>query len=462
MFESITLPKSGRRPAHTLLFITEVKTFRVDADRKGLLVGNVSIIEHGCKAPANLAKAFNRIAENTNPLGRKVWLLFLRLPCFLINLPTMQVRGIDDAMLAQALQFEAEGMTGVSSAATMMAFQFLREEHEMSDYWAVQIDRLVWSDLLKSLKQYKSQLAGLLHPSALPVSIHSPQAPEWLRIEAWSTMLVALHRNESRLSIQSLSFDNNHWQVELDQWLEEQGPIQVSEALLNNKVEMLPTTAQQFSLNEEAHLEQWLGLWARTLSVQRQPEVAVLKPVASINPDWLWMAGSGLAALLLCGLHAGWFIYQRHHLESETGRLTQVQKAMSELSKQFSESSDQKDKLERIFSKIETNADLIPNTVKMLQQRPALLLQALANGRHDELIVETIDSQLHNVTVGGVILQLNLGSKLASYLDHTLKDAHWQVVETPIENLKLFDGEPGPWSFKMKLDDKGLPGFNDP
>lgn len=420
---------------------------------------DVETIEYGCKSTAGLAKAFAKIAENSAPLGRKVWLLFLRLPGLMISVPSMQVQGIDEAMLTQALQFEAEGMTGVSSQEMRVAYQFLKAEDEMSDYWLVQIEQLAWDDLLKAVKQQKCQLAGLLHPGVLPVSVHDAEAPEWLRLEAWSNQLLALHRNESRLSLQALSFDNTHWQAELEQWLQDQGPVPVSETLLNYRVEMLPDTEHHYSLAETSQLAQWLELWSETLIGRKAAEAAVLKQSANINVDLAWMAGSGLAALLLCGLHAGWFMHQRAYFDGEAERLAKIEKAIGDVRKQIKDSGEQKEKLEKKLGKMTADADLIPNTIKKLQQRPALLLRALADGRDEQLIIETLDSSLDEVTVGGITLQQHLGNRLASYLAVSLRDLNWRVESPTKENMALFEAEAGPWSFKMKLVDEGIPGF---
>ncbi|QPK61496.1 hypothetical protein IVG45_11325 [Methylomonas sp. LL1] len=449
------------RPAHTLLFITEIKTFRVDADRHGILRGPLQVIEQGCKSSGQLGKAFGKIADNTPRLGRKVWLLFLRLPALLLSLPTLQVKGMDDATLTQALQFEAEGLTGVSSLESRVAFRFLRAENDMSDYWLVQIEQLAWDDLLNAVKRRNCKLAGLLHPGGLPLALHKPEAEEWLRIEAWSSQLVALQRNEERLAALVLGFDNPHWQAELEHWLHEHGEVEASETLLNNRVEFLPPTRSQFVLSETGQLEQWLALWAQVLIAGQAAEAALLQPLANIDPELAWMAGTGLGAILLCGLHAGWFVYHQAYFERETARLTQVDKAMADLRGQITASTDQRDRLEAKLKKAAADAELIPNTVKTLQQRPALLLKALADGRHPRLIVETMDSQLNDVTVGGVSLQQHLSNQLAAYLQERLVGSNWRVGAATKENMALFDGEPGPWSFKLVVSDQGIAGFGE-
>ncbi len=451
------LPQFDKRPAHTLLFITEVKTFRVDTDRAGILISDVEQIQHGCKNTAQLAKTFAKIADSTGPLGRKLWILFLRLPSLLLSLPTMQIHGVDEATLTQALQFEAEGMTGVSSMDMRVAYHFVKAENEMSDYWLVQIEQLAWDDLVKAVKLRKTKLAGLLHPGALPVFMHDAQATEWLRIEAWSTQLVAICRNESRLSLQALSYENNHWRVELEHWLQELGELPVSETLANNRVEVLPTTKYVFKLNENSDLAVWLGLWAQTLIAERAAGVALLKQTSKINVDLTWMVGSGAAALLLCSLHALWFLHQQAYYDEETQRLSKMDKAMTDLGKKIAAGNDERALLETKLNKISADSELVPNVIRSLQQRPALLLQALAAGRDEQVIIESFESQLQDVTIEGVALKQQLGNSLVSYLSESLKDLFWKVESPTIKNMALFESEPGPWSFKFNLVDTGVP-----
>lgn len=103
-FPAIKLPALSKRPAHTLLFITEVKTFRVDVDKAGVLFGNAEMTAAVCPSPAKLADCVNTIAANSRPFGHKVWLLYVRLPITLLSIPSMQVEGVDEATLMQALQ----------------------------------------------------------------------------------------------------------------------------------------------------------------------------------------------------------------------------------------------------------------------------------------------------------------------------------------------------------------------
>lgn len=449
-----------KRAAHTLLFITEAKTFRVDADRKGILVSELEIIERGCDDPAKLAKTLQKIGEETTPLGRKIWLLCLSLPAHLLSLPSMQVQGVDDEMLTQALQFELEGVTGQSSQDSQIAYKFLKSADEMNDYWVTQIDHLMLSDTLKVLKKSKSTLAGLLNPGGLPLAMSDPAATEWLRLEAWSHQLYALQQTEDYLSLQVFSFDNPHWHGELEQWLNALEDMPASETLLNNKLEVLPETGRQFRLNEEHDLSLWLSLWAQTLVGQKNPLVPLIKPASNFNPNIAWMAGTGGGALLLCLLHAGWFIHQSNYYQTEADALTQVDTSMKALRKQINDSRDQKDKLEQKLNQLSGDADLIPNSLKSLQQRPARLLLALANGRENELVIETIENRKNELVITGVTLLPHLANQLATYLQDNLPEMNWHVQVPTKKDMELFD-EGGPWSFELTLIDEGIAGFSE-
>ncbi len=448
-----------KRPAYTLLFITEVKTFRIDADRKGVLISELETIEQGCEDPTRLAKTILKISEQSPPFGAKTWLLFLRLPAHLLSLPTMQVQGVDDEMLLQALEFELEGITGQSSMDSRTAFQLLRNEDDMSEYWLTQIDQLSLDDTVKALKKCKSKLAGLLYPGGLPMPLNAPEDFDWLRLEAWPNQLYALSQKEDDLTMQAFSFDNHHWQNELEQWLMDFPDSTLSEALFNNKLEVLPETRNQYHLNRDHDLILWLGLWSQCLITDKNPSVPIIKPAGSYNPDMMWMAGTGVGALALCLLHAGWFISQSNHYQFEVDRLTKIDQSMKGIRKQITDSRGQKDSLQKKLDKLQNDAERIPETIVNLQQRPAKLLKALALGRDPNLIIETIENSKNNLVINGVTLEPLLANQLAVYLQNNLPNLNWHVQAPVKKDMKLFDGG-GPWSFEITLIDEGIPGFS--
>jgi len=459
MLTKLKLPKLLKRPAHTLLFITEVKTFRIDTDSKGILLSEVEVIGHGCRAIGQLPKAFAKIAEQSPaPLGKKVWLLVLRLPALLVSLPTLQIKGVDEATLMQALQFEAEGMTGQSSQEMRAAHYFLKTENDMSDYWLVQIEQLLWEDLLKAVKKSKTQLAGLLHPGLLPRFLGHQAADEWLRMEAWSMQLLAICRTDAHTDVLAVSFEQPQWRAELEHWLLAHEAQVDTETLLNNRLEVLPATAGGYRLNNPDDIAYWLGQWAAVLTAKDpSKEAALLTASSTINPDLLWMGGSGLVVLGLCLAHAGWFIQQRSHYEAETQRLTRVEKTINDLNKKISDAETQKHSLEDKLDKLAGDAASIPALIKNLRQRPALLLRALADGRDPQLIIETFASNGQQVVIEGVALQPQLASQLVNYLALNLRGLNWQLEPPTVKDMDLLGMDPGPWAVTLKLTDTGAP-----
>lgn len=459
-FPSIKLPALSKRPAHTLLFITEIKTFRVDVDKAGVLFGNAEMIAAVCPNPAKLAECVSSIAANSRPFGRKVWLLYVRLPITLLSIPSMQVEGVDEAALMQALQFELEGLTGQSSLDMQLAYQLLSNKDEMSSYWVSRINQLYFEDVQQSVKKAGSTLGGLLHPAALPLSIDNPERQDWLRMECWPTQLVALRNHpEHGFNIRLFSFDSRHWQTELEHWLTEQGKAPYSETLLNNKIELLPETAFNLHLNDAEHVADWLLVWAGVLAKKDLPAVPVLRYQSKINKDLLLMASGGSVALLVCVGHLSWHLYQANHFTAEFAALQKVETSMISLRKALTDNQDKRNKLKEKIDKLKGNSETLPRLIKGLQHRPAQLLDALARGRPENLLVESIAVDKDEVKIGGISLDATSANELSNYLEKQLSALGWSIIAPTKKNMELFvDG--GPWEFEIKLLDLGVDGFN--
>jgi tRNA(Ser,Leu) C12 N-acetylase TAN1 len=80
------LPFVTARAAHTLLYITEAKTFRIDTDKRGVMQGEVQVLEVRCETVNSLPQALEFIIDNSAPLGKKVWILYARLSSYVLTL----------------------------------------------------------------------------------------------------------------------------------------------------------------------------------------------------------------------------------------------------------------------------------------------------------------------------------------------------------------------------------------
>ena len=453
-------PSITKRPAHTLLFITEVKTFRVDVDKAGVMSGHAEIIAVNCASPAKLAECINTIAAKSRPLGRKVWLLYIGLPINLLSIPSMQVEGVDEATLVQALQFELESLTGQPSQDMQLAYQLLSNKDEMSNYWVSQISQLYFEDVSKAVKNAGSHLSGLLHPAGLPLSLKNPDEQDWLRIECWSHQLVAQRKvPDDDFALQVLSFENRNWQTQLEKWLAQQGTVEHSETLLNNKIELLPDAAFKLHLNEVEPVAEWLLVWARALVKKAPPAVPVLRYQSKLNKDLLLMASGGSVALLICLGHFTWHLYQANYYTAEFAALQKVETAMTAQRKTLSADQDKRDKLKTKIDKLKADSETLPKLIKGLQDRPFRLLEALAKGRPENLLVESIATDKDEIKISGISLDSTSANELANYLETQLATLGWSFVAPAKKNLELLTGG-GPWEFEIKLLDLGVDGFN--
>jgi hypothetical protein len=452
------LLKFKDRPPHTLLFVAEDKSYRIDVDKKGVALTELQEIAAGCAIPAKLAACVGAVAEATGAFGRKAWVLSARLPLQVLMLPALQVAGVKEEMLLQALQFELEGLTGQATAGHRLAYRLLDAQDGLNQYWLTHIDALALEDLLAALRKAGSALGGLLHPGGLPVFVGKPEQVDWLRVEAWPEQILALAHANGATDLRAFGFENRHWHTALDNWWRLAPKHAASESLLNNRIEILPDTRHIFNLNAADDVALWLGLWAQTLLANKAPPVPVLKPPPLFNQELAIRVASGAGVLLLCLTHLVWNLRQANYYQAETAELKKAEQGMQGLRKQIAERNDEKAKLEVKLAKLQGDIGAIPKTLAVLQQRPAMLLAALAKDHPEDLVVEEIQADKDTVTVKGVALQAALANHLGANLETRLAGLNWQVAAPTKEDMGLFQGG-GPWAYGLVLQDQGIPGF---
>jgi hypothetical protein len=452
------LPSFKNRPPHTVLFIADEKSYRLDADSKGSVLSDLQEIAAGCATPAKLAACISAVAAATPAFGRKTWVLFARLPVQLLTLPAMQVAGIKKDLLLQALQFELEGATGQAAAGRTLAYRLVNTQDELNQYWLTHVDALALDDILAALHKAGSALGGLLHPGGLPLFIVRPEQQDWLRIEVWPEQALGLRRENGDTDMRLFALENRHWHTALENWQRHAPQTAASETLLNNTIEVLPDTQRTFHLYSADDVALWLGLWAQTLTAKQAPPVPLLEPPPLFNRELALRIASGAGMLLLCLAHLVWNLRQANYYKAETEALKKADQDMQALRKEITEQGGEKQKLEDKLAKLQGNISAIPKTLTALQQRPAKLLESLAKGRPDDLVVEEIVTEKDTVTVKGVALQSGLANQLGASLEAQLAVLNWQVGAPAKEDMRLFE-DGGPWSFSVALLDRGLEGF---
>jgi Tfp pilus assembly protein PilN len=458
-FPSLKLPNISKRPAHTILFVTEAKVFRVNTDKTGIQLGSTEEIDATCSSPNRLADCINKLSMLSSPLGHKVWILYIGLPISLLSVPTAQVAGVDEATLSQALQFEMEGLTGQSSIDTQLAYTLLKEQDEMSTYWVCQINQLHLEDLYKAVKKAGSSLGGLIHPAAQPLSLENPENQDWMRIECWPDQVVAVSNHPSSgFSVNVFPFDNRHWQIDLEQWCAGQQEATHTETLINNQIELIPSTDFSLHLRDAELAAVWMRGWASLFVKKTPPGVPILRYQSKVNADLVLMGSGAAAALFICLSHFVWHLYYTNDLKAKFTVLQQTETSINSMQRSLSDTLAKRANLRAKIDKVKEDSQVLPQLIKSLQLRPAALLETLSQGRPENLLVETISVDQDEVIITGIALDATSANELSNYLEKQLSVLGWSVIAPAIKNLEIFAAG-GPWDFEIRLLDQGIEGL---
>ena len=457
----IPLPKFLSRPAHTLFYITETLTFRVDFDRKGAVLGDIQSIEVACKSSNALPGTLELLLSDDHPkAGRKVWLLYNRLPTYLLNLPSVQVEGVEAEVLEQALQFEYEGMTGHSAGKSFLSHRYIGSADEMTSYWITLVAQETLNKIKEILHKKRCQYGGLCHCGGLPELISGNDVPSWFRIEYWPNSVFMLAKTpELGLSMQIIhSKQNPDWELEVDQWVLEIGEVDKSETLIGDEMEYMASTDENYKLSSDGALVFWLSVWARHLATADEIAVPLLNPHKHLNKEIVYMISGGLAAALLCGAHfsVNWYFKQDYEFKAQA--LSNLEGESGNLSKTITSLRDQVDKLRKDVSLMEKNVDQIPAALTALQNRPLSLLDALARYSADDLVIEQITPEKDSIQITGYALKPYLVNQLTTRIDPVVSKLGWTLEPATKKAMGLFEDD-GPWQFEFALIDQGLEGF---
>jgi len=453
-----------KRPAYTLLYINNQQITRLDADRKGVLKGELENFAAACETSGSLPQVIDNFIEQTaHPLGRKVWILYSRLNSSQLSLPSVQVEGVSADILEQALQFEYEALTGETLTKSQLAYQFINEADEMSNFWINTLANDTLTRLVAVLKDGGCQLAGISHTGGLPNLLHKEKVSHWLKLEYWANAIFAVSKNpEQGLQLQIFHpQQNRHWQAEVDTWLAEMGKVEKSEALVTSpELEFLPNIDNTYHLIPEEDLGLWMAGWLLHLVGENAQGIPLLNPKQNINKELFYMVGGGVMALLLCGGNLMWIMYKTNDYTFQAETLEKSKKDSESVRKSLTTSRDELKKLQTKKRLLEKNIQTIPDAITALKNRPAKLLKILAQHSPNDLLLENITLDEQHILISGVTLEAQLSNQLADMIDKPLADLGWKVSSPDKKSLHLFGDDHGPWSFEIMLGDKGLDGFS--
>jgi len=199
--------------------------------------------------------------------------------------------------------------------------------------------------------------------------------------------------------------------------------------------------------------------WGLLDSCLAAPAVPILRYQSKLNKNLLLMASGGSAALLLCAVHLIWHLYQANDYTAKTVALQKVETQITAMTKAMAADQEKSNKLKTDIEKLKADAETLPKLIKGLQDRPARLLEALANGRPEKLLVENVAVSKDEIKISGLSLDAISANELSRYLEEHLAELGWSMVAPIKKNLELLTGG-GPWEFEIKLQDLGAAGFN--
>lgn len=452
-----------KRPAYTLLYITGSKICRLDCNRKGQLISGLEVVEIPCETSAGLPNAIEKfILQTSEPLGRKCWILYSQLHSYELSLPAAQIVGVDSGVVTEALKFEYESMTGEALKNSQLAYQLLYAADDMSHFWVQLIGSETLTKIIERLQKGKSTLAGLTHAGGLPRLLSHAEAASWLKIEYWPGSVFALSSSpEQGVNLQIFHPpQNSHWQDELKHWLLETGVVEQSEALITNtQLEKNPNVENTHALTPDGSLMLWLECWLQHLVIKEAAGIPLLLQHVSANTEVLYMVGSAVAALVLCGSHGGWMLYQTSSFQEQTKQLNQVKQQMDGMQASFKTEKENLEKLQKEYKSLSDNSKTIPKAMAALKQRPAMLLKIIAQYSPNDVVIEDIKQQEQRLVITGVALRAELSNQLATRIEKPLATLGWKVSEPNSHSLDAFGKDQGPWEFELILEDLGLKGF---
>ncbi len=456
------LPVFRPRPAQTLLYFSADQVYRIDTDRKGTVLGALQRADCECGAvnalPYALETLFKQAAEKP---GRKLWLFYDRLSCYLLSLPSVQVDGVSDEVLEQILQFEYEALSGLSAAKIRLAWRFMGESDEMNHYWVIAVGGDILDKLIVQAKKLGCRLGGLLHPGGLPAVLSADEAPPaWLRIECWPDDVFALASDPVQgFRLQILHYENNPlWREELGQWQQELGDEGVFETIMSHDIEYLPEAGEIYRFSDANTVLFWLDLWARHLQTGFEADAPFLAAEKKINRELVYRVGGGAAAFLLCAGHFSWSLYQKNQFSYQVEELRMAENTLSGDRKILADDQKKIAALKKQIRDIGGNIDVIPYAIASLQKRPAELLYRLARGNPGDLVIDGIDAKQDDVVIKGEALLPQLPNELVENIERPFNAVAWRVDAPTKKDMGLFSLG-GPWQFEITLHDRGLKGF---
>ena len=250
------------------------------------------------------------------------------------------------------------------------------------------------------------------------------------------------------------------WQSELDEFTLNAGSVDRSESFQNSMANPLPELTSHYSLsNNEELTTHWLTQWLSIFAAKEPDATPVIKIPPHANQELTLMATYGFGALAFCGLMYGWNYYWIEDYKGKTEVLKKIEADIAAFNKGIADDKTRQNNLSADIGSLKGDLASIPLVLEALQKRPMQVLEKIALGRPEDLVLEAITVFPEKIVVQGVTLTSELPNRLANYLDQNLKPMGFKIHSPTKSDMVIFE-KGGPWKFELMLEDLGLEGFS--
>jgi hypothetical protein len=449
----------GSRADQTIVLITPRQLARADfrGNRSRELAG---LWQEPRPAGEGLTDLVGRAIRLAPGAARKVWVLSSDLWTQMLDLPPAATRGVPPAQLKRALSFEAAPLSGIEGYDSAIGFVPMGSAAGRANYWITQMSSRALDETAEALRSAGAKLAGLTHPGGLPVPLMpgDPSPAVWQRCELWPDAIICVHGaagGQPRVAVINADPKQERWRTPVETWRERMGEVHHCELLTTDPQFGVYQPGQEpLVLDDKDTLASLLSGWAQELAGGARG-VPVLRPARRpTSTRTRVVLASALAAVALAGViaHGAW---QGSRIADARQRLQQVRQPLEEVSNIRKQAEELRAEVAKLSERREMLSEQhSANAARLAAHRRRFhaLLEALAEERPGDLVVQGIESDWATTRITGICMRPASADALAAALTETVTRFYWEVgpVSKKAERI-LKNG--GPWAFEIPLSD---------
>jgi len=459
---------SGRRPALTIVLVGSDRLARADFS-SGSAPMAVAERPRAASAAGSEAWELPTLVETALALGgrcgKRVFVLAEDAWTQTLPLATAAAAGLDPAQLGRALAFEVEPLSGIPAGESALGFVDVgggRGAQGRRVFWISEVPASSRDGVNAVVRAAGGKLDGIAHPGGVPRPLGAAAAPSgaWRRFEIWRQATVCLGgatpAGASRVEVINANPEQASWRPSLSRWIEtEDDPAAAGEWLDRNGRAALPIAAawRPHSLASNDTLESWLRAWAAEIGASRRAVPTVVPATTQVPRRRLVATAIGLGVVVVaaCVAHG---LAQRSIENAGRDQLEELKAPAA----RFAESEKKAKQLDGELAKLaadnrraEALAEGGTLRIAIERRRIAALLQAAADSRPDDLVVERIEEAgPGDLAITGVTLRSGLADELATFLSERLAPLGL-VVEPAEKKSRLLLDDGGPWDFSIAI-----------